>query len=159
MANPQQVIWPGGSETTPTTSEIITPEGFWDMPDTFIDSPKIQQMYLDLKAKLLEENGDRDTIELMMVERAAALYAYMRNMEATQGYTNSQNYRHLAALWQTMANDLRKTRISNQDEARIREEVTVELVRAIDKAMMAFDVEVASTVRRRLITVLDAGSE
>ena len=136
-------------------AEEAVPDGFWNMPSTFIESPKIQEMYKSLYKQLLQENPDRDTIETMMIERAAALYAYMRSIEATDGYTNSTSYRQLTALWNSMANDLRKTRTVNFDEAKVREEITLEFIHLINKSLQGFSPEVANSVRHRLAKALE----
>ena len=136
-------------------AEEAVPDGFWNMPSTFIESPKIQEMYKSLYKQLLQENPDRDTIETMMIERAAALYAYMRSIEATDGYTNSTSYRQLTSLWNSMANDLRKTRTVNFDEAKVREEITLEFIHLINKSLQGFSPEVANSVRHRLAKALE----
>lgn len=137
-------------------AEENLPDGFWDMPGTFIESDNIRTLYFSLYKKLLKENPDADTIEVMMIERAAALYAYMRNMEATEGYQNSSSYRQLSALWNQMANDLRKTRNVNFDENKIREEIAREYMSVINLAIKGFDAEVAHTVKRRLLMALES---
>ena len=136
-------------------AEEAVPDGFWNMPSTFIESSEIQEMYKSLYKQLLQENPDRDTIETMMIERAAALYAYMRSIEATDGYTNSTSYRQLTALWNSMANDLRKTRTVNFDEAKVREEITLEFIHLINKSLQGFSPEVANSVRHRLAKALE----
>lgn len=139
-----------------TEAEESLPADFWRMPETFIEREEIQEMYRVLYKQLLQENPDRDTIETMMIERAAALYAYMRNLEATQGYQNSSNYRQLAALWNAMANDLRKTRTVNFDEAKVREEISLEYIQLINTALKGFDPDVAHTVRRRVAMAMES---
>lgn len=131
------------------------PEGFWDLPQSFIDDPKIQKLYESLYQQLLDENPDRDTIETMMIERAAALYAYMRFVESTDGFSNPTNYRQLVALWNSMANDLRKTRTVNFDEAKVREEISMEFIQLINTSLQGFDPQTANTVRRRLAHALE----
>lgn len=135
-------------------AEESVPDGFWDMPSTFIERPEIQTMYKSLYKQLLKENPDKDTIEIMMIERAAALYAYMRSLEATEGYRNSSDYRQLTALWNAMANDLRKTRTVNFDEAKIREEISYEYVQLVNTALRGFDPEIANSVRQRILNAL-----
>ena len=133
------------------------PEGFWDLPQSFIDDPKIQKLYQSLYQQLLDENPDRDTIETMMIERAAALYSYMRYVESADGFNNPNNYRQLVSLWNSMANDLRKTRTVNFDEAKVREEISLEFVSMINAALQGFDPPTANTIRRRLANALDTG--
>lgn len=145
-------------EPEPTVEELeeSLPDGFWELPTSFIDSPKIQAMYVSLYQKLLAENPDRDTIELMLLERASALYAYMRSLEATEGYRNSSDYRQLTALWNQMANDLRKTRTTNFNEAQIRNEISEEYVEIINKALKGLDPETANGVRLRIARAMEA---
>lgn len=137
--------------------EESLPEGFWDLPATFIEAENIRSMYHRLYKQLLEENPDCDTIEAMMIERAAALYAYMRSVEATEGYTNSSSYRQLTALWNAMANDLRKTRTVNFSEAAVREETLHEIIQIVNNSLQGFTPEIANTVRRRVARALEAG--
>lgn len=145
-----------GQEDMPTAEEVeeSLPEGFWDLPETFIQSASIRRMYTSLYKQLLAENPDRDTIELMMIERAAALYAYMRALEASEGYDNTTNYRQLTSLWNAMATDLRKTRSVNFDEAQVREDIAREYIEVINSAIKGFDPEVANTIRRRMLSAL-----
>lgn len=135
--------------------EASLPEGFWNLPETFIQSEAIRSMYVTLYRQLLEENPDFDTIEAMMIERAAALYAYMRSIEATDGYTNSSSYRQLTALWNSMANDLRKTRTVNFSEADVRESTMTEVIRIVNNSLQGFSPEIANTVRRRIALALE----
>lgn len=137
-------------------AEESLPEGFWELPETFIDSPKIQDLYHYLFEKLLEENPERDMIELMMIERAAALYAYMKSIEASSGFSNPTSYRQLASLWNSMAADLRKTRNTNFDEAKVREEITLQFVQIINESLQGFDPQTANTVRRRLVAAMES---
>lgn len=142
---------------TPEEVEESLPEGFWDLPKSFIDSERIQAMYVALYKQLLEENPDRDVIELLRVERAAALYAYMRHLESSDGYDNTVNYRQLMSLWNTMVTDLRKTRSVNFDEAKIREEIAREYLDVINQAIRGFEPEIANSVRRRMLAELGMG--
>lgn len=149
-----------GQESVITAEEVdeLLPDGFWSMPETFIESPQVQKMYTALYKQLLKENPDRDTIETMMIERAAALYAYMRSLEASHGsFKNSSDYRQLTGLWNTMAGDLRKTRTVNFDEAKIRTEIMSMYIKLVSDALRGFEPEVASTVRRRVAAALERG--
>lgn len=145
-----------GQEDIPTAEEVeeSLPDGFWNLPESFISSEPIRNLYTSLYKQLLAENPDRDTIELMMIERAAALYAYMRALEASEGYDNTTNYRQLTALWNAMATDLRKTRNVNFDEAKVREEIAREYIEIINASLRGFDPEIANTVRRRMVVAL-----
>lgn len=136
-------------------AEERLPENFWNLPVTFIKDETIQEMYKVLYQQLLDENPDRDTIETMMIERAAALYAYMRNLESQQNYDNSNHYRQLTQLWNNMANDLRKTRTVNFDEAKIRQQISLEYIQVINKSLEGFSPEIANTVRHRLVKALE----
>lgn len=149
--------FPGQEAVEITAEEVdeILPDGFWSMPETFIEITAVQNMYESLYKQLLKENPDRDTIETMMIERAAALYAYMRSLEATAGYRNSSDYRQLTALWNNMANDLRKTRTVNFDEAKVREETILMVIKMVNDALRGFEPEVQNTVRRHVANSLD----
>lgn len=144
----------GIDEPDVVTGEESLPDGFFNMPDTFIEDEGIRQLYYTTYQLLLKENPDRDTIETMMIERAAALYSYMRSLEATVGYRNSSDYRQLAALWNAMANDLRKTRTVNFDEAKIKEEIAAEYIALVNNALKGLDVETVNTVRKRVALAL-----
>lgn len=144
----------GIDEPDVVMGEESLPDGFFNMPDTFIEDEGIRQLYYTTYQLLLKENPDRDTIETMMIERAAALYSYMRSLEATVGYRNSSDYRQLAALWNAMANDLRKTRTVNFDEAKIKEEIAAEYIALVNNALKGLDVETVNTVRKRVALAL-----
>ena len=149
-----------GQESVITAEEVdeILPEGFWVMPETFIEAPAVRDIYSSIYKQLLKENPDRDTIETLLIERAAALYAYMRSLEASHGsFKNSSDYRQLTGLWNTMAGDLRKTRTVNFDEAKIRTEIMHMYVKLVSDALRGFEPEVASTVRRRVQSALERG--
>lgn len=137
-----------------TENEQTLPEEFWDMPETFISNERVRGLYIDLYKRLLAENPDRDTVETLLIERAAALYAYMRHLESTEGYRNSSDYRHLTVLWNQMANDLRKTRTGNTDVAKIREDIYKEFMEIILASLRGMDPEVANTVKRRMLNAL-----
>lgn len=142
-----------------TEVEKSLPDEFWNLPETFISSGNARRIYEETYRQLLEENPDRDTIELMMIERAAALYAYMREMESTVGYKNTTDYRQLSALWTNMAQDLRKTRHANFTEEQVREQVHLEYVQIINTSLKGLDPETANGVRRRIYNALEAGEK
>lgn len=133
------------------------PEHFFSIPDTFISDSRVKEIYYSTYQQLLEENDSRDTIETMMIERAAALYAYMRSLELEEGYSNSSDYRQLMKVWNDMANDLRKTRHINVDESQIREEMVSDILSDIQEAMRGFSPEISSTVYRTLYNKFTSG--
>lgn len=149
--------FPGQVEAAKDAEEAAEslPDGFWSMPTTFIEDRDLQRMYKILYNKLLDENPDLDTIEVMMIERAAALYTYMRSLEKSDGYSNSTDYRQLSQLWNNMANDLRKTRTSNVDVAQIRTEIMEEFTEVIIDAIKGFEPTIAATIKRRLLTAME----
>lgn len=139
-------------------AEQKLPDGFWNVPSTFIEDESIRGMYSILYQSLLDENPDRDVIETMMIERAAALYCYMRMMEKMDGYRNTTDYRQLTTLWNNMANDLRTTRKTNFDESKIREEISLEYAKLVNDALRGMDPTIASTVRQRVKVALERGA-
>lgn len=139
-----------------TEVEKSLPDEFWNLPDTFISNENARKIYIETYKQLLAENPDRDTIELMMIERAAALYAYMRDMESTVGYRNTQDYRQLSALWTSMAQDLRKTRHANFSEEQIRQEIATEYIQIVNTALKGLDPETGASVRQRIYNALNS---
>lgn len=129
------------------------PEGFWEMPEDFIPDPQIRELHKILYQRLREENSDSDTIENMMIERTASLFAYLKMYEKT-GYKNTTDYRQLSQLWNKMANDLRETRTGNIDVAQVREELVAEFTEAILEAIRGFDITIATTVKQRLLKAI-----
>ena len=147
-----------GQDDEPTREELeksIPPE-FWELPTTFISDPGARRIYKEMYQRLLEENPDRDTAELLILERASALYAYMRELEATVGYRNTSDYRQLSALWTSIVQDLRKTRHANLTEEQVRLQVSQEYIEIINKAISGLEPDVANSVRRRVANLLES---
>lgn len=139
-----------------TEKEKSLPDSFWDLPETLIDSPNIQQMYRAILEEFLRENPERDMAETTLIQRTAALFSYIKHIESTPGIQNTSNYRQLNQLYQTMANDLRKVRTVNWDETKVREEIALEYIQLVNAALSGFDPEVAHTVRRRVAMAMDS---
>ena len=137
-----------GQEETPL------PDNFWEVPSSFIQDASIRKIYQVTYQRMLEENPDRDTFETLLIERAASLYSYLRQLESTTGYQNDLNYRQLMGLWQAMAQDMRKSRVGNVSEAKIRDEIAMEYIQIIDAAVRGLSPEIANTVRNRILTQL-----
>lgn len=149
--------FPGQAEAEKDVKEALDklPDGFWNVPESFIEDPELREMYHVIYSNLLKENEDLDTIEALLIERAAALYVYIRNNERSNGYSNSTDYRQLSQLWNNMATDLRKTRTSNVDVAQIRSEIMDEFTEIIIDAMKGFEPNIQATIKRRLLTALE----
>ena len=67
--------FPGQVEAEKDVKEALDklPDGFWNVPESFIEDPELREMYHVIYSNLLKENEDLDTIEALLIERAAAL--------------------------------------------------------------------------------------
>lgn len=132
----------------PTKEELALPDNFWDAPESFIQSDGAQELYRVISQKLCEENPSRDISATLLIERASALYAHMRDMERTTGYQNSSDYRQFVQLWNSIVTDLRKQNMVNVDEDVIRQEIVTEISSAIAEAVRGLTPEIANTVKQ-----------
>ena len=127
---------------------------FWEVPATFISDKNIREMYDVIRKQLLQENPEHNLAEALMIDRAAALYCYMRSLEADTGYRNSMDYRQMMKLWIDITQDLRKESVVNVDEAKIRQEVIQDIATSINDAIRGFQPEIQSAMRQAIALAL-----
>lgn len=123
---------------------------FWTVPEDFIESAPLRLLHADIVARLRAENEGADTLEMMLIERIASLYFYMRFKESSGSMSSDAAYKGMLQLWITMAADLRKGRAGEADEQTVRQEITQGMVRAINKSLNGMEPEVARMVKRRI---------
>jgi len=132
------------------------PEKFWNL-DAFALKPELQTIHELVVERLQIESPDADTLELMMMERVCFLYIYMRAGEAIDedGKVKfDRAYKDMMSLWVSMAADLRKQRLRQEEMQSIRMTIVSEVSRALKEALKGVDPEVAKSVQAKLITLV-----
>lgn len=133
-----------------TLSENV-PMELWNVPEQFIPDASLRFLHSDISTRLIQDNPDADTLELLAVERVASLYIWMRYKEGAEGgFKSDANYKSMIQLWTTMAADLRKSRTDHKTTAEAQQEIMGMLVGAINDALAGIDPEIANTVKRRI---------
>lgn len=134
----------------PQNVDNLLPTDFWASPEQFIANESLRFLHAEVIARLRTESPNADTLELMLLERVASLYFYMRDRETKGGLNNATAYKSIMQLWVAMAGELRKGRDKAKTEEEIRAEVTGELVGAVKNSLQGLEPEVAMTIQRRL---------
>lgn len=127
------------------------PNEFWALPDATIDTDALQLIYAEITARLREESikrGVTGTLEMMMAERIAFLYTWIRDREASGGFEQDRNYKELLQLWNQMAVSFQKTQIVDYES--MRDALIQHVAATIQGALEDVDPEVASAVSSKI---------
>ena len=87
------------------------PDGFWALSETALKKETaLQFMGTDISARLRAENPSADMLEMMLVERVAFFYVYMRQQECAEFFVPGPRYKEILNSWTGLAAELRKCR-------------------------------------------------
>lgn len=133
------------------------PPAFWaqNFEALGIDIP-LQMIYQEVVSRLKDENPEADTLELMLIERVALLYVFIRHKEATNAFENSRAYKEIFQLWATMAADLRKQRQAAESLQVLRDQILNSVQHAVMTAVKGMPLEVKKEVQERLLAELES---
>jgi len=142
--------------TNPYVAKSDLPAAFWaqNFEALGIDM-HLQVIYSEVTARLREENTDADTLELMLIERVALLYVYIRHKEETQAFETSRAYKEMFQLWVAMAADLRKQRMHEENLQVLRDQILTSVQHAVMGAVKTFPPEIKQEVQERLLDELE----
>ncbi len=132
------------------------PSGFWSLGD-FEGQDGLKDIHAMLVQQLQHEAPDADVLELMMMERVAFLYVYMRAKEQSNAAEVTQftrAYKDMMTLWVSMASDLRKTRLRAEEAQSIRMSIVTEVGRALKEALKDVDPTISAKVQHRLLSLV-----
>ena len=118
MSDDQQQGLPSGFFAVPPEQAFI---GLHDEknPEKGKDTlTSLQFLYSEVIARLREENSGAGTLELMMMERIAFLFMYMKFMEARKTFKYDTDYRAVLQLWSGLVNDLSKMLVKSPEEVK-----------------------------------------
>lgn len=96
---------------------------FFAQPEKPLGDESHQLIYAEVVSRLREENPQGDTLELMLIERIAFLYVYIRVKEATGSFAHDRSYKETNALLIDLMRDLRKTKSSAVQAEEIRDAI------------------------------------
>lgn len=131
------------------------PENFWDLAEVPIDGiESLKEIHKVVIARLLDEAPDADTLELMLMERVAFLYIYIRAKENKQLFAHDRAYKETLQLWVGLAADLRKQRLRSVEEDKIRMEVIKEVAVALKEALKGIDPAKSAEVQDRFLSLV-----
>lgn len=141
----------------PYAAKTQLPPAFWaqNFEALGIDEP-LQLIYSEVIARLKSENTDADTLELMLIERVALLYVFIRHKEAINAFENSRAYKEIFQLWATMAADLRKQRMQAESVAFVREQILTSVQHAVMTAVKGMPAEIKKEIQDRLLGELES---
>jgi len=145
------------SEQTPEIAGFDMRESLWEVPETFIDDEDLRTLHTDILRQLRRENPQADTLELLLMERVATGFVYMRSREAS-GLIGTNDYKTLTQLWITMAADLRKTRTHATDLAAVRDEVVRDFLSAFEDSLKGLDIDTQVIMRKRMAESLQSAA-
>lgn len=147
---------PSMAEVTNLIKQNQLPEGFWSLGQ--LDGQEgLKDIHALLTMRMQSEAPDADILELMMMERVAFLYVYMRAKEASNSAEVTEMtkaYKDMMTLWIAMAADLRKIRMRQEEMQNLRMSIVTEVGRALKEAMKGVDPSIAAKVQNHLISLV-----
>lgn len=132
------------------------PPELFEVPEEFISDQTLRIMHAEVCARLLRDHPDSDMLDVLMVERVATTYFYMRQRERNGTAGNPVNYKAMVKMWQDVAVELRKKRAEAITESAVKEKVAGLVVDALNDAIYGLDPLVARTVRDKMVEALEA---
>lgn len=133
------------------------PPDFWTLAEAPVEGMEsLQLIHAEIVSRLQAESPDADTLELMMVERVAFLYIYVRAKEAKKLFAHDRAYKETLQLWTQMAADLRKQRQSERGVDEIKTEIIGSVSDAMKGALSSLPPQVRSEVSEKVLSALEA---
>lgn len=129
------------------------PANMWEISEAFIEDADLRELYSQIILNLQRENPDADTLEMMMMERVASGFVFMRSREA-EGTFGGHEYKNLTTLWVSMAADLRKTRTNSSDIVAMKDEIHRDVLNAFEESLKGVDLDVQLVIRSRMMEAL-----
>ena len=112
----------------------------------------LSSLYLETLARLREDHPDVGTAELMLMERIAFLFMWMKFLE-TKNFKANNDYRDVMKLWSSLVSDLAKITAKNPEE--VREAVLSKVSSAVASAVNTLPVDIRSDVENSINTSFD----
>lgn len=136
------------------------PSQFWGMNvQEGIVSTEFQFLHAQIVAQLKEEAPDADMLEMMLMERVAFLYVFIRAKETKNLFAHDRAYKETMQLWAGMAADLRKQRMTADAMEVIKEQVVAQMKGALDQALQSFDPAVRKQLKQGMAKALVSGKQ
>lgn len=134
----------------PSTGEISTySEQLWSVPEAFIPNEDLRALYDVVSVQLRVDNPDADALEVLMIERVAALYIFLRYRESTGDVDSMTAYHKNLELWAKLVDGLRKKRVDNSIDDANKQKILTNVGAAFQKALTGLEPEVATHIRQR----------
>lgn len=130
------------------------PSDLFEVPEEFIREQELRTLHAEVCARLLSDQPDADMLDVLIIERVATSYFYLRQKE--HGPANDRTYRSLTKMWLEIATELRKKRLESMSEVAIKDKVTTTIVEALNSALNGVDPIVARVVRDRMVKELES---
>lgn len=137
------------------------PEEFWsqDFEQLGVE-PALQLIYAETCAELRRENPDADTMELMMIERVAYLYVFIRHKEtrpltSKDGFAHDRVHKETTQLWSQMMAELRKQRNRVEDQQFLRAQIVTAVKQAVQRAVLVLPADQQLVFQAKILDELE----
>lgn len=132
------------------------PEEFWVQNfDAMQVEPALQLVYHETCNLLRDENPNADTLELMMIERVAFLYVYLRHKETKSAFAHDRVHKETFQLWAGMAAELRKHRNRVEDQVFLRQQIIAAVKLAVHRSVEVLPEDQRMQFQARLLDELE----
>ncbi len=134
------------------SSSVVLQEfqtALWNVPEAFIPDEGLQDLYELLATQLRQDNPDADTLEIIMIERVAALYVFLRYRELTGDTGSLTAYHKNIELWAKLVDQLRRKRVDNSTDEVAKSKMLAGVSEAFQKTLTGLEPEVAAHIRQK----------
>lgn len=134
----------------PSTGEITTYSAqLWTVPDAFIPDEDLRLLYDLVSEQLRADNPDADSLEVLMIERVASLYIFLRYRESQGDVDSLTAYHKNLELWAKLVDQLRRKRVDNSVDDANKSKIKEKVIEAFAKTLQGMEPEVANHIRQR----------
>lgn len=138
-----------------TLNDSGYPRELFDLPENFIQDTNLRTLHAEVCARLLADQPSADMLDVLIIERVATAYFYVRQKEEVGAEGSPTAYKNMIRMWLELATELRKKRIEALDENQMKEKLAGVVVDALNTAIYGLDPKVQRVVRDNIVGALE----
>ena len=131
------------------------PGELFDLPEDFITDEGLRILHAEVCARLLADQPDADMLDVLIIERVATAYFYVRQKEASGTDMSPATYKNIIKMWLEVATELRKKRLEAFTESEVKDKVAALVVGALNDSIYGLDPVIGKTIRDRMVMALE----